>query len=52
MLKSLSVIVYVLSPQKQDALAEKPLQPETLKVTSRDLRSNDSADAISAKWVI
>ena len=49
-LKSLSVFVRVLSPQKQDALAEKLLQPENLKVTFRDLRSNDSADVISEKW--
>ena len=44
-LKSLTVIVYVLSPQMMDVLAEKLPQLESLKVIFWDLRSDDSADA-------
>jgi len=48
-LKSLTVIVYVLSPQMLDVLAEKLPQLENLKITFCGLRSNDSADAL--RWI-
>ena len=48
-LKSLTVIVYVLSPQMLDVLAEKLPQLESLKVTFWDLRNNDNADA--QRWI-